>query len=766
MIDESLIKSNFIGRDSFRWWVGQIAPIESSGKQTKGEGWGNRYKVRILGYHPFSKEELPDEDLPFASVLLPPTSGTGSANFVTAVRLRPGDVVMGFFLDGDNAQLPIIFGAFGRTKDVSNAAASIGFAPFTGYTSKVRPPEGTLAKTETNENEKDSAKSTRNVDEKKIENLNKQKEEGQPEEISTSSTLGATLVPANDCSDNFLTEISGTLDNLFAAVESGTDFLGDVAEATAKIQKLTNGLVSNMMGKLYEKMVPELQGGLDSLYNQVYGVTLAATQNAGIAKRAGIAAQEGMIPGVKGMEGVIDCLPGKIVSGLGKTIQDLLNDALLSVANNGICVAEQFASSLLDGIINQISSTLDGVLDGLASILGPAFKVQDVLRSSSDLFKSAGAFIDCNQQNNKCAGKVLSRKSGGNAKKPFDVNGALDNVLDNLNSNSGGTPFIKPDCANVDFCGPPVVNIFGGDGIGGAGKAILGGIVRNTEGLSDVTADLSRTGSVIGVEITDPGAGYFTSPPLITFEDPCNLGYGAVGEATVDFNPDSPTYGQIVNVNILSGGENYPTSPSDDGDAINSDNVPIGVVDTIIINTGFDYEDAVVTDDNDIEYDVVIQNGRIIDAKPLNNLKVDNLPVITITSKTGRSAAIRPILGRLPLTPQGEIVQVIDCISPNINNIVGYINGKPYTGAYHIMPNGVKMTGATHSENDAIIYDTPQESFRTARTVGTAMTMTSTTPTTQAQRIGETGMTDTSGSSYTPPSSPPPSSPPSGGGGY
>ena len=55
MIDESLIKSNFIGRDSFRWWIGQIAPIEAEGKQNDGEGWGNRYKVRILGYHPFSK---------------------------------------------------------------------------------------------------------------------------------------------------------------------------------------------------------------------------------------------------------------------------------------------------------------------------------------------------------------------------------------------------------------------------------------------------------------------------------------------------------------------------------------------------------------------------------------------------------------------------------------------------------------------------------------------------------------------------------------
>ena len=47
MIDESLIKSNFIGRDSFRWWIGQIAPIEAQ-NQNEGEGWGNRYKVRIL----------------------------------------------------------------------------------------------------------------------------------------------------------------------------------------------------------------------------------------------------------------------------------------------------------------------------------------------------------------------------------------------------------------------------------------------------------------------------------------------------------------------------------------------------------------------------------------------------------------------------------------------------------------------------------------------------------------------------------------------
>ena len=62
---------------------------------------------------------------------------------------------------------------------------------------------------------------------------------------------------------------------------------------------------------------------------------------------------------------------------------------------------------------------------------------------------------------------------------------------------------------------------------------------------------------------------------------------------------------------------------------------------------------------------------------------------------------------------QGEIKQVIDCITPR-DGIVGFVNGEPYYGSFHVMPNGVKMTGAVHSDSDLIIYDTPQES-RTSR---------------------------------------------------
>ena len=31
MLEESFLKTNFIGRDGFRWWIGQIPPIESQG---------------------------------------------------------------------------------------------------------------------------------------------------------------------------------------------------------------------------------------------------------------------------------------------------------------------------------------------------------------------------------------------------------------------------------------------------------------------------------------------------------------------------------------------------------------------------------------------------------------------------------------------------------------------------------------------------------------------------------------------------------------
>jgi len=657
MIEESFLKSNFIGRDGFRWWIGQIPPVEAWDGQANKEGWGNRYKVRILGYHPYSKADLADVDLPWAGVVIPPTAGTGAANYAQSVRIKPGDVVIGFFLDGDNGQLPMIMGSFGRTDQVAQDAPSEAFVPFTGYTSRVPPPPpSTLSNGEANEGKTNSQKTpvTRKV-------------KSGEDNISMSSTFGITEIAADACSDTFIGNVSGELDNLIAKVDSGIDLMEDVASVTMKIQSLSNGMVSTMTEKLYSSMIPTMQGGLERLYDATYLTVFAATQNTATAKLAGIAAQKSMISPIKKVQDQLDCLPGKIVNGLGGTIRGLLEQALLEVVNTGTCVTEQFAGSLLNGITDQISSGLDGVMGGVESILPSAYKIKDILGSSSDMLQSAGGFFGCNQSDNKCVGKVNKSILGQGPSKSFDIQSTYSNVLDNMNSlgslgDTVASPFQKPNCAEPSFCGAPKVQIFGGDGIGGAARAILGGFVDNTVGLSDLTASVTRTASIIGVEIMDPGALYFSAPPLIEFVDPCKLGYGAVGRAIVDFDPSSPTYGEITGVDIISEGENYPTS-SNVEDAINSDEIPMGVIKTHIINTGSGYgNDTVITDGN-TEYSVTINDGKIISAIPINSIAISKIPKITIVSSTGSGALIKPIVGRLPLTPQGEIIQIIDCVS-------------------------------------------------------------------------------------------------------
>ena len=139
MIDEATFKSNFVGRDGFRWFIAQVAPSKKNRKQRKG-GWGNRYKIRIMGYHPFN-DTITDDDLPYAHVLMPPTAGSGAANTSESCMIRQGDVVFGFFLDGDDGQLPVILGLFGRTPQVKSGEAKDGdsqeFKPFSGYTDEI-----------------------------------------------------------------------------------------------------------------------------------------------------------------------------------------------------------------------------------------------------------------------------------------------------------------------------------------------------------------------------------------------------------------------------------------------------------------------------------------------------------------------------------------------------------------------------------------------------------------------------------------------------
>ena len=178
----------------------------------------------------------------------------------------------------------------------------------------------------------------------------------------------------------------------------------------------------------------------------------------------------------------------------------------------------------------------------------------------------------------------------------------------------------------------------------------------------------------------------------------------------------------------------------------------------------------------------------IVDFPTNVNTEFTSIPTLVVNTKTGVGANIIPIMSFKPLfvtdtaaeerrkRPLIGIPSVIDCIGDN-KEVVGYVNGVPYSGPYHTMSNGLKMTGATHSETDSIIYDTMEESLGQQATISqvsnvgvtTSATLTETevetTPTivttTPTPTMDTTNTTDTSSGTST---STPPSTPNDGGG--
>ena len=72
MLDSSLLKTNFVGRDGFVWWIGRVAKKEAWRDESVDEedGWSFRCKVRIIGYHTFDENQLKEDDLPWAHVMV------------------------------------------------------------------------------------------------------------------------------------------------------------------------------------------------------------------------------------------------------------------------------------------------------------------------------------------------------------------------------------------------------------------------------------------------------------------------------------------------------------------------------------------------------------------------------------------------------------------------------------------------------------------------------------------------------------------------
>jgi hypothetical protein len=128
MIEQTLLKSNFLGKDGFIWWVGQVADPKvwrneySRVDESEDTSWAYRCKVRIVGYHTFDTNVLSDEDLPWAHVLTSASDGSPAQGGLGKThQLVGGESVFGFFLDGEESQQPVVMSCFYRNKKAKNA---------------------------------------------------------------------------------------------------------------------------------------------------------------------------------------------------------------------------------------------------------------------------------------------------------------------------------------------------------------------------------------------------------------------------------------------------------------------------------------------------------------------------------------------------------------------------------------------------------------------------------------------------------------------
>ena len=165
---------------------------------------------------------------------------------------------------------------------------------------------------------------------------------------------------------------------------------------------------------------------------------------------------------------------------------------------------------------------------------------------------------------------------------------------------------------------------------------------------------------------------------MVSFTDSCDQGYGGYGRAVIDKNINSPTYGHVIDVIIISEGENYPTSgyvvEGADGDT------PDPFIDHVIVDDGgggYDIDDFIegvdpingeIVPNEDFIININPDTGEIISVNLTAagaNKRYAAFPQLNINTTTGVGAILRPIMSttRSSIALSSEVVESIDCIT-------------------------------------------------------------------------------------------------------
>ena len=569
MLEQGLIKRHFLGRDGFIWWIGQVADQSSWAVNLAGtptddtkeqHGFDFRYKVRIMGYHTGAADELSDEELPWASVMLPVTAGTSGGARQTP-QLRQGNYVYGFFIDGEDAQTPIIMGVIGYNqytallKDIPEGG---GFKPHSGYTVDDTVPKNALGTTQ-----EEGTAVAEDVD---VSETNNKKvvesptglvtrKDGASLEQHKNESKTKTLPTISNCEPAPLVGIQREVKNMLAGIEeakkSATDWKTKVSTSIDNVEreiaKLKNNAIKDISGdvktftrNVQENALKKVNDALSDTYYEVFPTELPL-----LKEKAEEANSE------------LACAFKNILKNLTGMVGNFLNQIMDRFITAPMCAIENFVGSLLGKISGLIDSAVQSVMGPIKALLAgmglATSSLDDVMGFATD----ALSFLSCDQDP-KCSNvKEWNPVNGpeitatlnldsifSKAKEAAElVKGGVEglgNIGDAISDVAKNADFsdVFEDSCNVGpiFCGPPRVEFIGGGGSGATGNVIVSALT-----------------TVLGVDIITPGGGYI-GPPTVKFWDSCDNGKGATGTAVVE-------NGEVVKVIMEDTGIDYLPTP-------------------------------------------------------------------------------------------------------------------------------------------------------------------------------------------------------------
>ena len=615
MIEEALLKSNYIGKDGFSWWIGQVAHPDYWKKAADyfNGDWNYRCKVRIIGYHPFSGSVLSDEDLPWAQVMIDPAFGSAQGGTGKTLDLKGGETCFGFFLDGDDAQQPVVIGLLHRSDGVKNliseqnvkADMSSRFKPFTGH------PGGKTKSTQ------------REV------RQNKEIDQANPTASTTKETspispsfadlakldllLDTTGVPANsvswDSTKGFTTNINAFDPklNLFGdklvcqaqstyGIEKKCDktyvgvngcqknLIGQITQVLQDFIAVTNGLdkyLSTYIDPVLNEIV-DIKNSIKNCARQIGGIVKLIINNLrntifkcivlAFRKFVGLIVpppqQTIVLEVMKRILDIIFCILEKLSPAIINFIEGLLGDLAANTINAPVCAVEQWTAGILAKVMDSIDKALADIMSGIGWLTDSIKSVSGVLNTASSLASQIFSFLECTGLACKSP-SVWASKFGPSEKEADDWEKMVGsvNVFKGVSKDLGSiedalseTPLyagINGRFNNIfDKCNKKVQNPTSQYDIiplpVGSKYSICIPPIVNIFG-DGVGASaipiVDSTGSIFSVEILSSGVGY-TIPPTISIVDNSGYGTGAYAKAIV-------TDGSVTSIYLTDTGSGY-----------------------------------------------------------------------------------------------------------------------------------------------------------------------------------------------------------------